>query len=573
MWNPNCYGDPGKVSDVQYVCNTGDNGGVHSNSGVPNHAYALLVDGGTYNGQTVTGIGLTKAAHIWYQAQTTYLTPVSGFPEMADAIEASCTDLTGDQLSALQFTPNGHGVYDKTITADDCAQVHKVTVALEMRTPATQCDFQPLLDANTPSLCGPGTGVKPGGYLEDFEDGLAGWDTTSPAPVYPGGVNAPWVTTTDLPEDNLPAGDTTAAFGPAPDQNGVCNGGAGDFSSENWLTSPDIVVGAVGDVAGSQRLSFTHNVQTELGFDGGTVEISVNGGGFDIVPASAYVFNAPSTLATDLDGSTDPLQGEDGFTGTDGGKVVSQWGTSIIDLADPDVGVSLGDTIKVRFAVGRDGCGGVKGWWVDNVRVDTCKTLDTATVAAVHVPEPSTFGSASSVDVTVSGGSGTPTGSVTVKEGATTLGTGTLSGGTASVALPASLPVGAHALTVSYGGDSTYDTATGNLTANVSAKPAAATTTTATAPKKVTKRKPFDVSVTVASSGGTPTGTVQVFDGTKMIGTGTLSGGTVTITITKGLRKKGKHTLTVKYLGTADFLASQGTVKVKVKKKKAKHGH
>ena len=61
---------------------------------------------------------------------------------------------------------------------------------------------------------------------------------------------------------------------------------------------------------------------------------------------------------------------------------------------------------------------------------------------------------------------------------------------------------------------------------------------------------------------------MQIFDGTKLIGTGTLSNGKVTIHIAKGLKKKGKHTLTVKYLGTADHLASQTTVKVKVKKKK-----
>ena len=33
MWNPNCYGHPGKVSDVQYHCTTDDSGGVHRNSG------------------------------------------------------------------------------------------------------------------------------------------------------------------------------------------------------------------------------------------------------------------------------------------------------------------------------------------------------------------------------------------------------------------------------------------------------------------------------------------------------------------------------------------------------------
>ena len=55
MWNPNCLNDPGKVTDAEYHCTPDDGGGVHTNSGVPNHGYALLVDGGTYNGQTVSG--------------------------------------------------------------------------------------------------------------------------------------------------------------------------------------------------------------------------------------------------------------------------------------------------------------------------------------------------------------------------------------------------------------------------------------------------------------------------------------------------------------------------------------
>ena len=48
MWNPRCFGNPGKVSDAfEYVCDlANDGGGVHNNSGIPNHAYALLVDGG-----------------------------------------------------------------------------------------------------------------------------------------------------------------------------------------------------------------------------------------------------------------------------------------------------------------------------------------------------------------------------------------------------------------------------------------------------------------------------------------------------------------------------------------------
>ena len=41
LWSPVCYGDPGKVTDNEYFCSTADSGGVHSNSGVPNHAFAL----------------------------------------------------------------------------------------------------------------------------------------------------------------------------------------------------------------------------------------------------------------------------------------------------------------------------------------------------------------------------------------------------------------------------------------------------------------------------------------------------------------------------------------------------
>ena len=158
---------------------------------------------------------------------------------------------------------------------------------------------------------------------------------------------------------------------------------------------------------------------------------------------------------------------------------------------------------------------------------------------------------------------------MTVKLGATTLGSGTLSAGKATVALPASLAVGAHSLTVTYSGDGTYGAATDTAAATVTK---VASTTTATAPKKVKAKRSSPSPRRSPRWGGAPTGTVQVYDGTKPIGTGTLANGKVTITITKGLKKRGSHTLTVKYLGSATVAASQTTVKVRVTKKK-KHHH
>ena len=137
MWNPTCYSNPGKVTDTAfYVCSTADNGGVHVNSGIPNHGFALLADGGTYNGQTVASIGLTKAAHIYYRAQTVYQVFDSDFADHADALEASCSDLVGQPLNALFGGPSS-----ERITAADCAQVATMIAAVELRTPPTFCNF------------------------------------------------------------------------------------------------------------------------------------------------------------------------------------------------------------------------------------------------------------------------------------------------------------------------------------------------------------------------------------------------------------------------------------------------
>ncbi len=68
MANPGEDGDPSHYAD-RYT-GTGDNGGVHINSGIANHWFYLLVNGGqnadpTYaSGQNVTGIGLAAAADI-----------------------------------------------------------------------------------------------------------------------------------------------------------------------------------------------------------------------------------------------------------------------------------------------------------------------------------------------------------------------------------------------------------------------------------------------------------------------------------------------------------------------------
>ena len=363
MYNPTCYGNPGKVSDKQYSCgpNTpaGDNGGVHGNSGVPNHAYALMVDGGTYNGQAIASIGLTKAAHIHYRTQSVYLGPASDFADHADALEQSCADLSGVNLADLRTgAPSG-----QVIGASDCAQVAKAVLAVEMRTPPTQCNFQPLLAKNPPPLCEAGGSVR-SLFVDNFEHGnstVARW-AVSHESVTADFTPRDWQVATPLP-DMRPG---RALFG-IDFTGGTCAPG-GDQSGVQQIVSPQIVVPASVD---APRLTFDHWVSTEAGFDGGNLKISVNDGPWQLVKTADFIYNPYNgTLATAAQGNTNPMAGQPAFTGADGGSVTGSWGRSIINLepyAKPK------DKIRLRFDIGNDGCGGTFGWYVDDVMVYSCR--------------------------------------------------------------------------------------------------------------------------------------------------------------------------------------------------------
>jgi Thermolysin metallopeptidase, alpha-helical domain/PA domain len=364
MWTPTCKGDAGKVSDAEYVCGTEDGGGVHSNSGVSNHAYALLVDGGSFNGLDVTGIGLDKAAAIYFKAMTDFQTPTTDFEDHADALGAACTALTGTEVNELTVAPNATPGVAGTIQATDCAQVAAVSNAVEFRAAPTQCNYQPMFDPSRPAVCEyKGSTI----WKETFARGIpASWDAdVESAFGHPG---MPWEASNAAPTGNGDPHPGGVAYGPAPDE-GVCDGSPDDFSVRDGLITEIIEV--PGAELRAPRLSWDHYVATEVGFDGGNVKYRINGGAFEVIPASAYTHNGPRQISTAAQGNTNPLAGQPGFTGTDGGEVTGSWGQSQVDLSM--LGVAGGDELQFRFDIGRDGCGGIDGWYVDNVAVTLCK--------------------------------------------------------------------------------------------------------------------------------------------------------------------------------------------------------
>jgi Zn-dependent metalloprotease len=355
MWFPPCDGgSPGKVSDPQYICDGGfDNGGVHFNSGIPNHAFALLVDGGTYNGVTVTSIGVVKAVNLIYRAQTVYQVLNSNFADHEDAMLQSCAD-----LAAGGPVTDPWGGAAQQITAADCLEVQDAMDAVEM-SDAPACVFEPLLDPAAPALCATGSPYTVD--LFDFESGAQGWvagsrNIADVATFDP----TPWSLDATLPDGRPGQG----FFGPDPNEGNCADD---DETGVLYIESPAMVMGVGGLPL---RLAFDHQLATETAFDGGNVKISVNGGPWTVIPPSAYSFNAQTAaLATTGAGNTNPMQGEQAWTGTDDGANDGSWGRTIGDLSSL---VSAGQSFRLRYELGRDGCGGVTGWYVDDVNLYVC---------------------------------------------------------------------------------------------------------------------------------------------------------------------------------------------------------
>ena len=365
MYNPTCYSNPGKVSDTAYYScgpNTqaGDSGGVHTNSGVVNHAYALLVDGGTYNGQTVSAIGLTKAAHIYFRAESVYQNPASDFAFHADALEQSANDLIGVNLNDLVTgAPSG-----EIITAADVQQVRTAMLAVEMRLKPTACAFAPLLAQAPPAEPTCATGTFRGTLFGDnFEGGAPGW-TVSHQNTAAGFSLLDWAISSTLPDGRAGKG----FFVPNPYSS--CDAGAQDQTAQRFLDSPAIVIPATYTTA--MTLSFEHWIASEASYDGGQVYYKVNNGAFTLVPQANYTYNAPNaTLATAAAGNTNPQAGQRAWSGADGGGLSrGTFGKTVVNLTGL---AAANDVVQLRWDFGNDNCAGsTTGWYVDNVTLNAC---------------------------------------------------------------------------------------------------------------------------------------------------------------------------------------------------------
>jgi hypothetical protein len=341
MWNPTCMGHPDEANSPLQTCPSGDSGGVHSGSGVPNHAFAILVDGKTFNGHTAVGIGPIKAGAIWYQCLAYYLVPSSDFEDAYHAFR-----LAGQSLLGVDLADPRTGLSSgESITVFDLLQLEEALKAVALDTEGACGATDSPLSATPVVLCPSGRVL----FEEDFEQGLGGWSVSHTAMPTP----YDWVTRGDLP-----LGASGQAAWCEDRQVGDCSGQ--DETGSHTLTSPWIVTGPT---EGRLLLAFSHYFGTEPGWDGGVVRIQTPSG-TTTADFPLWLFNPPNAPIN----AGNPWAGQAGYTG-----VGSTWGTSLADLTSLAAGA---DSLRLVFSLGKDGCTGGAGWFVDGIRLVDCADCD-----------------------------------------------------------------------------------------------------------------------------------------------------------------------------------------------------
>jgi hypothetical protein len=146
--------------------------------------------------------------------------------------------------------------------------------------------------------------------------------------------------------------------------------------SDKRLDSPTIAIQAAG-----ARLTFRQNRDLESGFDGGVLEISINGGAFQDIVAAGGSFASGGYNGTISSSFSNPLAGRAAWTGTTSGAFVS----TVVNLP----AAAAGQNIQLRWRMGSDTSVSHQGWRIDTISIFEC-VQPTATPTNTPVPPTAT---------------------------------------------------------------------------------------------------------------------------------------------------------------------------------------
>jgi HYR domain len=247
----------------------------------------------------------------------------------------------------------------------------------------------------------------PAGWVSAFTNGDG--DCTVGGPLCTLGTN--WTTSSaGIP---APAADTAPNSAFHNDPSCVTN---------NTLDTPTINI-----TSASSQLTFRNNFDLENTFDGGVLEISINGGAFTDIVAAGGSFSTGGYNGTISTGFLSPIAGRSAWTNTSAGFITT---TANLPAA------ANGQPIKLRFRMASDCSVSDVGWRIDTISISSgfvCSTACGGTPcvltcpanitrsndpnqcgAVVTYPAPTSSGTCGTITCTPASGSFFPVGTTTV---------------------------------------------------------------------------------------------------------------------------------------------------------------
>jgi hypothetical protein len=325
-WPPN-RSDPDKMTSSYYYTGSadygvfGDNGGVHTNSGVNNKAVYLMTDGDSFNGYNVTGLGIPKVAAIYYEVQTSLLTSAADYKDLYNALYQACLTLVG----------GGEG-----ITSLDCDEVRDATDAVEM-------NLDPVAGYNPEVEVCVGGATPINFFYDDMENGDGNWTFGAES------GSSSWT---------LATGYATSGT--------YLLWGIDAYALSDSYAAMNVDVDLP---TGSQPyLHFNHAFGYEdPDFDGGWLEYSTNGGSAwndaRVLYDDGLDYTGSIVDPGDVPGAN-PNRGHQAFIADSHGYVSSRYDLSSLS----------GSSVRFRWRHSTDGGVSDWGWFLDDVRVYICAT-------------------------------------------------------------------------------------------------------------------------------------------------------------------------------------------------------
>ena len=372
---------------------------------------------------------------------------------------------------------------------------------------------------------------------------------------------------------SLASGTTLDLAGSSPTLNGLS--GIGTVDNVSVGGTPTLTVGAndqpstfsglIKNSSGTLALIKTGSGTLTLGgtntYGGGT---TLSAGGLD-VQSTGKLGTGDVTLA---DGTTLTLRSS---------IAINSPASLLLNPGSPVVNLNYPGTNKLH-ALSFDGGGTLAslGVWgpVGSAAPNTDSHLNgtgflnvvmDATTTLAPPPSPSVYSVSVTFTSTVTGAGATPTGTVTFKDGASVLGTGTLNASGVATFTTGALSVGARSITAVYGGDDLYNVSTSSAVIQTVTQATTLTVLSALPnPSGPGASVTFTATLSPVSPAiGTPVGNVIFRTNGVAIKTNALASGVATVS-TAAL-PLGTNAVVAEYVGNANFLTSTGSVQQVVK--------